>query len=537
MSETEKNVLFSNTPENEYSENVDIGHRKKYAQFFTPFPIASFMAKWVTSGENCHRILEPAFGLGIFSRILKKAETEKFEIRGFETDKLIIKEAEKIFKNSEGKYDIEISRQDYMQSDWEEKYDGVLCNPPYFKYHDYDNKAVLKETNRKLGTNLNGFTNLYTLFLLKSVYQLNDGGRAAYIVPSEFMNSGYGKEVKSFLLKSGTLRYIVVFDFRGKVFDDALTTACILLLAKDKHHREIRFVTVKTQEELNGLLGMTGAYPAVTDSEKAKTFKRNLANPDIKWRSYYQGTVTGKYKNLVPLSLYGKVVRGIATGDNRYFAFNREKQKRYAIKDENLVPCITKSNDISGLFFTKKDFEKLADENRNVFLIDLKKSQDEKVAEYIRLGEKKGVHKKYLTSKRNPWYALENRSAPAIWVSVFNRKGPRFVRNEAGVRNLTTFHCFYLDICKTDLLFAYFLTDISKEIISDNRREYGNGLNKFEPNDLNHAKIFDLNAADREIKSEILKNYGKFRKAEIRGVGGGRYTNALNGIFERLLKK
>ena len=69
----------------------------------------------------------------------------------------------------------------------------------------------------------------------------------------------------------------------------------------------------------------------------------------------------------------------------------------------------------------------------------------------------------------------------------------KFIRNEAEICNLTTFHCIYLvnDLFSKidiDLLFAYLLTDTAKRIFSDNRREYGNGLKKFEPNDLNNAQ-------------------------------------------------
>ena len=58
-----------------------------------------------------------------------------------------------------------------------------------------------------------------------------------------------------------------------------------------------------------------------------------------------------------------------------------------------------------------------------------------------------------------------------IWVSVFNRNGLKFIRNEAGISNLITFHCVYLkqsdpsSTINLDLLFAYLLTDIAKEIL------------------------------------------------------------------------
>ena len=47
-----KEHMTRNSIENEYSKSISLEHRKKFAQFFTPFPIASLMAKWVL--RNVH---------------------------------------------------------------------------------------------------------------------------------------------------------------------------------------------------------------------------------------------------------------------------------------------------------------------------------------------------------------------------------------------------------------------------------------------------------------------------------------------------
>lgn len=50
--------------EKEYCSITDISHRKKFAQFFTPYDIADFMAEWVIGeSKQTKKILEPAFGL------------------------------------------------------------------------------------------------------------------------------------------------------------------------------------------------------------------------------------------------------------------------------------------------------------------------------------------------------------------------------------------------------------------------------------------------------------------------------------------
>ncbi len=529
MITTNQNIT-TNELENEYSQLVSLEHRKKFAQFFTPFPIAIFMSKWILGNKNLKTVLDPAFGLGVFARAIRQTNV-KCTIKGFDVDEHILRQAESVFEN-ETKTSIHLK--DYMFNDWETRYDGIICNPPYFKFHDYDNKTILKEVEVKLGLKLNGFTNLYTLFLLKSAYQLNVGGRAAYIIPSEFLNSDYGKLVKSYLIKNKLLRYIIIFDFEGNVFDNALTTSSILLFANDNEKSEVEFINVQTLNELTDLQEKFQSYPK-TISKNAIEFSK--LNPEIKWRAYYQKQNAVRFKNLVPFSNYGKVVRGIATGANEYFTFNQSKAKEFNIADKFLMPCITKAIDVDVSFFTKSDYEKLKEQDKFVHLFNATEPNNPSVKKYLAKGELESIHGKFLTASRSPWYSLEKRPPSPIWVSVFNRSGLRFIRNEANISNLTTFHCIYLNMFslpKIDLLFAYLLTDISKEIFNDNRREYGNGLQKFEPNDINKSLMVDLEIIEKKKEEIILEYYHEYRKSELQKKTNQPLLANINSVFKEI---
>jgi adenine-specific DNA-methyltransferase len=492
--------------EADYSETVSLEHRKKFAQFFTPYPIAELMAKWLLGNENLQIVLEPAFGLGVFSRVLLSKKCN-LQINGFEIDNLIFEKAEKEFS---GTANVSLLLEDYMFNDWQNRYDGIICNPPYFKFHDYDNKNVLKEIETKLKCKLNGFTNLYTLFLLKSIHQLKRNGRCAYIIPSEFLNSDYGKLVKTYLLKSGALRHIIVFDFEENVFSDALTTASIILCANDGKADSVQFTNIQSVTQLDTVEKLIDGYPKRFDRSKTCSFSD--IDPKSKWKAYYQRQNGHNFKNLVPFSTYAKVVRGIATGANNYFAFNLSKAQKYNIDERYLLPCICHSIDVYGNFFTMSDFEALKQKNKNVFLFNAINSENENVAKYLIKGEQEEINKKFLTANRSPWYLLEKRLPAPIWVSVFNRTGLRFVRNDTNVSNLTTFHCIYpqsdmFSDISINLLFAYLLTDTARQIFEDNSREYGNGLQKFEPNDLNMGKMLDIGKLSTSCKQKIENLY------------------------------
>jgi adenine-specific DNA-methyltransferase len=522
----------NNQVEKDYSKFISLEHRKKFAQFFTPFRLASLMVDWLLGNQNLKTVLEPAFGLGVFSRALLSKKSD-LSIKGFDIDKTIFTEAKEIF-NDTPNFDLHL--EDYMFNDWNNKYDGVICNPPYFKFHDYDNKTILNEIENRLKIKLNGFTNLYTLFLLKSIYQLTPNGRLAYIIPSEFLNSDYGKLVKSALIKNKILRHIVVFDFEENIFDDALTTACILLCSNDKYSQKVKFSTIKKINDLELIKNYISDYPLNNIDDSA--FNINELEPEKKWRKYYQEQNGIRYKNLIPFSSVAKVVRGIATGANEYFTFSKSKANQYGIDEKYLLHCICKAVDVKDKFFTKDKFHLLVNSNKQTFLLNAIGSKDENVLKYIELGEKSGIDKKYLTSCRTPWYSLENRPPSPIWVSVFNRSGLKFIRNEANISNLTTFHCVYpiqnslFDNVNVDVLFAYLLTDVAREIFEDNRREYGNGLQKFEPNDLNKAMMLDLTLLDKKTENKIIELYKKYRETAIDELPNDSFLTEINNIFK-----
>ena len=80
--------------EKEYLQKVNLEHRKKYAQFFTPEPIAAFMAAWLLHDLPANAsILDPAYGLGVFGRALYSL-SPSVNVAGYEIDNKIFRYAQ-----------------------------------------------------------------------------------------------------------------------------------------------------------------------------------------------------------------------------------------------------------------------------------------------------------------------------------------------------------------------------------------------------------------------------------------------------------
>lgn len=526
-------------PEDAYTASVAETHRKSLGQFFTPAPVAEFMAGWVVNNPACRTILDPAMGLGIFFRAIHKLHPRAdYDLVGYDVDPTILGAAQTLFKNSDGPK-VRFVNKDYLFNGWSQRYDAIICNPPYFKFQDYVNRAAgLEEFKSRLGMSLSGFTNIYSMFILKSISQLPPGGRAAYLVPFEFLNADYGTVIKKHLLESKALRYVILFSSAENVFRNALTTSCILLFANDEHSQSVTFINARNAEDLQALSAPLARYPERVG--EGKQVRSSDLDPEVKWKAYYQKQSGEAYRNLVPLGTYAKVVRGIATGDNGYFTFDEEKKARHGIADRHLLPCLTRAAQARSNFFTGDDFETLRAKGSRVFLLNAVDLTDEAVRRYVESGVEAGVDKKYLTSHRTPWHSLENRQPAPLLVTVFNRHGLRFVRNEAGVRNLTCFHSVYPNLfaaAKLDLLTAYLLTNVAQEIFKDSCREYGGGLNKFEPNDLNGASVVNLNAVHSGTARLVRQIYRDYRASVAGSRPDADALAKLDDIFLAVLAK
>lgn len=580
--------------------------------------------------------------------------------------------------------DVDFRLKDYLKSNFKDRYDGIICNPPYKTFKDFARKShSITLIEERLDLKLSGRTNLYALFLLKSLYQLKPNGRCAYLIPYEFLNSSFGIKIKEHLLKQRNLAYVITFDVKGPIFDNATTTCGLFLFDNSKEQKQVEFITLHTIDELEQLTirlcpNLIASYP-----ETHKSFQRYVATlsskltkepakpafslseclmhsmeeqkqlpPEIakaialapslvsalpepmlntllhqaqhlkaahltqappvasstatstsgteakailngapslnaksssatsttsntaisevlksepalrtltlqgrtvpysqlkakqKWHMYYQNRGRQQQtpllfsgSNLSAFDQFIKVKRGLATGANEFFLFNRSKVAETKIPMQYFVKVIPRANFIQKPIFTQDDFKQLEQQDAPIYLLNAPDQvEDPYLKKYLAYGEAQELHRRYLTRHRCPWYALERRQVAPILISVFNRGSMNVVRNEAQIFNLTTFHSiFVLKEEQTELIFAYLLTNLAKEIILQNRREYGGGLEKLEPLDINHAACINFNQLSQPDVAEILQLYHSYRRQLIAGHAHGELIEQISQVFQRNL--
>lgn len=500
-----------------------MNEKKEYGQFFTSDIIADLMVKWLLK-ENPQEILDPAVGGGIF---LKKAENYSKNIKkyAFEIDEKMITEF-----NKNNKFDVQLYHKDYLLTFSDKKFDAIACNPPYHKFQEIKNRKQYIDLLRiNYGIHLSGYTNECIYFLIKSINELKENGKCCFIIPYEFLNTGYGRIVKQYLLDKKIVKAIMKFDYEIKLFDDATTTSCILFI-ENTPHTGINFIDISNQEDLYHF-----DLEAVLQEQTNIFYPNESLNPKEKWLQYFKKVKNSPYKNLTLLKNVAKVKRGIATGNNDYFALDKNKIRETGLSENVCVPCITKSSYIKGSFLTNNIFEDLVESNKKMYIFDGTKSINKNDNAYIKYGEANKYHESYLTSHRTPWYSIEEKKPAPILLSVFNRNKIKVVRNEMMIKNLTTFHGLFFNENTSEedinLTFCYLLTPIAQEILKMNKREYGEGLDKFEPNDLNNSYILDVSQIPNADKNNILEIYEEMKENP-----NGHYIEELNQIFTRIIQ-
>lgn len=487
--------------------------QKQLGQFFTPELLSDFMIR-LTYSNHITSFLDPAVGKGIF---LKSLEKQNPTITKFAYDV----DPKMITICQQQSFSVKLLQQDYLLSDSNRLYDLILCNPPYHKFQEIKNRKLLIDRFKKqYKVSLSGYTNLYIYFLIKSINELAPNGKCCYIIPAEFLNAGYGKNVKEYLLKTGMLSKIIRFDNQLNIFEEAITTSCIIVL-ENKKHTHIEFLNISDMTQLEN--------PLELNCVNKKAYSE--LNPNVKWLQYFHRNNILPYTNLIPFHQIAQVKRGIATGNNDFFVLKQKDISLHNLTREACIPCACKASDIKKPIFNEDSLRELINDNKKIFLFDGTKANTNFDYEYIHQGEKKGYNKGFLTSHRSPWYSIENKQVFPIWISVFSRNGLKIVRNESLIKNLTTFHgVSFHNSCYTsediNILFSYLLTPLAQKILYINKREYGNGLDKFEPNDLNDAFILNIQVLSQLDRQKVLTLYDRLNDDD-----GKQVIRVLNDIF------
>ncbi len=474
---------------------------RSLGQVATPRAVAALMAQWVMSRQPA-TVLDPAAGLGHLLHecawLHPGAEFVGVE-RDVETLRRAIQSAPERTK---------LIRADYLRAD-AGSFDGIIANPPYVKAHRLDyTEANWRDFEELLGTPLDRLTNLYALFLLKIWNDLAPRGRAAVILPAEFLNANFGEEIKERMLRAMRPAGLLIFAPELNVFADALTTSAIVFLEKTRpKDAPMPAMRAASVGEAEAFVGELLAGP----KRRSRNGCADLADfpPAEKWLNRLLGKAESGADARFPRRVgdYFDCRRGIATGANEFFCLTRDEVAAHGLNAKHFEPCVTKAPDVNGLVFTKAKLRALERNGRRCLLLN-PPQLDAALERYLSHGEAQGIRARFLPSHRPVWYRPEKRAAAEIWVAVFSRESAKFILNSSDAKNLTCFHGLYAKPgCEhlAPLMTLFLNSTMGRQAFARVNRFYGDGLNKLEPKDVEAMPCPELPASDAASAAALVK--------------------------------
>ena len=467
--------------------------RNKLGQFATPAQLADdvlgYELLFLPKNEKI-RFLDPAIGIGsFFSALLKAVPLSQIENAiGYEIDKEFVQAANDLWLET----GLTVFTADFLEMHPPTiKPNLIICNPPYIRHHHLDikRKLILKnKVAQQVGININGLAGLYCYFLLLAYSWMAENGIAGWLIPSEFMDVNYGREIKEFLLNKVTLIRVHRFNPLDLQFDDALVTNSVIWFKK---------AIPNESQVIEFTYGGTITKPKLFKSILASTL-----TAQEKWGNIF--TLSGKQDSFHKISDYFEIKRGVATGANNFFILSPEKIAEYNIPSNLLIPILPSPRYLS-------QNEVLADENRNPvidrprFLLSCNQPIDKvkilypSVWNYLQTGIKLGIDQQYLCKNRQLWYAQEIRKPTKFLCSYMGRqvassKKPfRFFLNESKAIVPNVFLMMYPVKLLAKALeeqpelsrkIWLALNNIPVSELVAAGRVYGDGLHKLEPKEL-----------------------------------------------------
>jgi hypothetical protein len=441
----------------------------------------------------------------------------------------------------------DLAVQNYLETPLPPETDAVICNPPYTRHHQIT--PALKDAlhaffNCRLGLAVSRQGTLAFYFLLKLIAEMPTAARAAVIVPMETLDARYGLAAKRVLRQQTAISAIIHFAPQMTAFYKVDVGAVILLFRKGtERHNLVRHLTLTALPTTTELLACLesdagGAWPfgslivqpqeALLDAAK---WRNGAAAPAAAPQWQENGLV-------VPLKALAKVVRGIATGANDFFALPADQVRALAL-EPFVVRTVQRNREARDLVLDEADWQALAEAGKRVWLLYLDAQDGDQHAQlraYLAAGEAAGYHRRSLVQTRRRWYMMEQRDVPPIFFTILTRGNPRFILNRAGVRPLNMFSLIYphrqvAQAGATEALWALLNSDFSLSRLHSVSRTYGGNTLKVEPRELDNLPVVNplalAPAARRQIDGWIAECLAH-RQPEL-------LLRRVNGLVETLL--
>lgn len=524
----------------QFSSKEQATDQKLRGGYYTPDILSEYLANWAIR-TGCERILEPSRGDGSFIRsaarrlchVTQDSGTIGGSLTGVELQHSELTKA----ANALSAYPQLATKTEWISADFFEaygslkagpKFDVVLGNPPFirFQYFEEESRKLAFGHLKKAGYRPTKLANAWAAFVQLSIELVAENGRLAMVVPAEILQVAYAGELRERLTKK--FRHIVLIGFKKLVFPD-IQQEVLLLLAEGKHSGNITESNIHTIEFLDGNeLIESGELNTSTAHIPAKHSRNGM-----KWTSLFLSEESFQaldeaesLPGIIPLGDLADVAVGVITGRNQFFVLTK------AMRDEMnagnyTIPVVGRTAALKSNTFTIDDFDAYREDNPS-YLLDLSNHDiyglPAILKNYLKIGEKNGVHQGYKCRIRKRWFDVPSIYIPDAFLFRQIHRYPLLVVNKAKAVSTDTIHRVrFNNGVNGDLLAAVAFNSLTLAWAEVCGRSYGGGVLELEPNEAKQLPI----PYDNNIQLDIQKVDRLLRS--------GKYENALDYVDQTVL--
>ena len=396
----------------------------------TPPELATAIARYAVSlmdpGDPAVHFGDPAVGNGAFYAALLQVVARERIASAVGVD--IGWEQVEMARSRWGHRGLDVMRADYLHMERLQPRTLILANPPYLRHQGIP--AAYKTRLRErasviMGTRIDGKAGQYVYFLILSHKWLADGGVGAWLIPSGFMRSRYGRDVRRYLTEEVSLVRIHEFGAEDPQFENAKVLTAVVVFRKGKPNLD-----------RTAMLSIGGSLEA---PERSRFVSVGALKSQDRWAVWCREANGGGSR--VCIGDLFSVRRGIATGANEFFVLSRDAARARGLPDRALRPILPKSRRL------KSDVVERAEDgwpevDPQLCVVDCELSEEEITARYPELSKYLasarglGILERNLVRHRNPWYRQERR-LPTMFLCTYMGRGSaehlplRFIWNKS----------------------------------------------------------------------------------------------------------
>jgi adenine-specific DNA methylase len=354
---------------------TDTPAARKARAFFTPLPIAQYLANWAVASNPSARVLDPTCGDGVFLLAagreltglgVQPADLDS-QVVGLDVHAPSLAEAQSVL--DEAGLDARLVPSDFFAqvppdelfTSWQ-PFDAVIGNPPFVRYqaHVGEARRVSAQAALRQGVRLSGLASSWASLLVHAGAFLAPEGRLGMVVPAELLSVGYAEPVRRWLQRRFSVIHLVVFE--RLQFNDAMENVVLLLARGSGGCDAFNLFYVNDAADLGNIGPFDGAPVALADEGKWTDMFLSTRE-----RQLYRRVVERHYAKLGD---YGLPELGTVTGANKYFALDEPTRLQFGLRPDVDVLRISPpgTRHLQSLTFTRRDWETLRDAGAPVWL-------------------------------------------------------------------------------------------------------------------------------------------------------------------------